>query len=191
MIFVTSLAIVVVGLRWLARNPRTRAPTPPPPSGDPRIVPPPLPDAATRASWAPAGYQLPGDPDALLEAALQVDRQARRGAEVRDRPALERALTMMQRAAFAGHPEALRRVGTMLRGAGRTEREARAAVDWFRLAAGRGDAEAHFELGQCHLTGEGVLENRRDAIRWYRSACDLGSKRARRMLSALAEDGPG
>jgi tetratricopeptide (TPR) repeat protein len=132
-----------------------------------------------------------GDPDSLVDLAFEQDREARDRTEIQDRPAFEAAFQRMQRAAATGHPEALRRVGRVLRRAGRTETEFRAALDWFRLAADRGDPEAHFELGQCHMTGEGVPENRREAARWYRSGWELGSAWSAYMLAALAKGGAG
>ena len=133
----------------------------------------------------------PGSTGALLDRAIEQDRQARDGARILDRPAFEEAYRWMLQAAASGDPEALMRVGRVLRRAGRTEPERRAALDWFRLAATRGNPEAHFELGQCHMTGDGVSENRREAARWYRSAWELGSPWAPYMLAALARGGSG
>ena len=44
------------------------------------------------------------------------------------------------------------------------------AVYWFTLAAEQGDAAAQCNLATCYLKGQGVEQNRPEAIRWYEQA---------------------
>jgi hypothetical protein len=47
---------------------------------------------------------------------------------------------------------------------------AQQAADWFEKAAKQGHANAQFNLGVMHDTGEGIPQNRAEAIKWYRKA---------------------
>ena len=79
----------------------------------------------------------------------------------------------------------------------------REAVRWFRLAAEQGDAEgqtylglmyadgwgvvayAQGELGRMYFTGEGVIEDRREAVRWFRLAAEQGDAWAQTVLGRM------
>ena len=59
------------------------------------------------------------------------------------------------------------------------------AVYWFSLAAAQGDAAAQCNLATCYLKGQGVEQDRQEAIRWYEQAAQRGDEKARRHLEAL------
>lgn len=66
-----------------------------------------------------------------------------------------------------------------------TDRDPKAAADWYAKAAGLGHARAMFELGDCHYFGEGVPENEAEAVEWYQRAAELGNEEAGFALHAL------
>ena len=44
--------------------------------------------------------------------------------------------------------------------------------------AEQGDAEAQFNLGECHRKGEGVEQNLKQAVNWYQKAAKQGNAKA-------------
>lgn len=65
------------------------------------------------------------------------------------------------------------------------------AVEWYRLAADRGYAEAQCNLGWCYEKGQGVGQSWTEAARWYRLAADNGEKTAQCNLGWCYENGKG
>jgi TPR repeat protein len=59
------------------------------------------------------------------------------------------------------------------------------ALRWFRLAAAQGLHRAMFMVAFCHQHGQGVLENRKTAILWYKRAQAAGCPRAAGKLRQL------
>ena len=55
----------------------------------------------------------------------------------------------------------------------------------FRLAAEQGYADAQFNLGNMFTNGQGVAQDREEAIRWYRLAAAQGNAWAKSRLKAL------
>ena len=64
------------------------------------------------------------------------------------------------------------------------------AVEWYRKAAEQGLAKAQHNLAVCYLYGEGVPEDRDEAIKWLEKAVCGGSRKAREMLAELKPDSP-
>jgi TPR repeat protein len=52
------------------------------------------------------------------------------------------------------------------------------AMRWYRLAAGRGNADAQVGVGNLYAMGLGVPQNYGEALRWYRLAADQGNSEA-------------
>ena len=52
------------------------------------------------------------------------------------------------------------------------------ALDWFALAAKRGDADAMYWLSEMYLKGHGVKANFATALRWMATAAEHGSQSA-------------
>ncbi|WP_339086842.1 tetratricopeptide repeat protein [Hyphomicrobium sp. ghe19] len=59
------------------------------------------------------------------------------------------------------------------------------AFELFASAAGAGDVEAAFIVGECYLEGKGILRQPCEAARWYRRAAVAGHARAQCRLAQL------
>ena len=64
-------------------------------------------------------------------------------------------------------------------------------LDELRALAEQGDAEAQVNLGLKYDTGEGVVQDAAEAIRWYRLAADQGNANAQYILGVRFESGRG
>ncbi len=58
--------------------------------------------------------------------------------------------------------------------------------DPVRCDAESGDAEAQYELGFKLLNGEGIPEDRMEALRWFSKASDQGHSSATKILMQLS-----
>ena len=47
--------------------------------------------------------------------------------------------------------------------------------------AEQGDAEAQYRLGSCYYNGDGVNEDKAEAVKWYRKAAEQGDSNARKL----------
>lgn len=65
------------------------------------------------------------------------------------------------------------------------------AMDWWRSAAGQGDPEAAFRLGDVYEAGAIVDENFEEAAKWYELAATSGHAGAQFALAAFYEAGAG
>ncbi|MDA8002456.1 MAG: sel1 repeat family protein [Alphaproteobacteria bacterium] len=65
------------------------------------------------------------------------------------------------------------------------------AVRWLRKAAGQrpASAAAQWFLGDLHLNGFGVAEDKQEALRWFRKAAENGHAEAHRNLSLMYAQG--
>ena len=52
------------------------------------------------------------------------------------------------------------------------------AVQWYRKAAGQGNAVAQYNLGLMYEEGQGVSKNRKVAKEWYKKACANGEQQS-------------
>lgn len=50
------------------------------------------------------------------------------------------------------------------------------ALQLLRLLAERGDAEARFHLGMMYARGDGVAQDNKEAVKWYRLAAEQCSR---------------
>lgn len=66
-----------------------------------------------------------------------------------------------------------------------------AAAKAFRNLADQGDAKAQFWLGYLYDMGEGVAEDKAEAVRWYRKAAEQGYAQAQCDLGVMYEFGEG
>ena len=60
-------------------------------------------------------------------------------------------------------------------------------IDELRGPAEAGDADAQFDLGNKYYTGEGVPEDKAEAVRWYRLAAEQGHAEAQASLRNMPE----
>lgn len=65
------------------------------------------------------------------------------------------------------------------------------ALRWYRLLAGRGDADSQNDVGHMYETGRGVPQNYAEAANWYRLAADQGNAEAQNNLGTLYAKGRG
>ena len=63
------------------------------------------------------------------------------------------------------------------------------AATWFRKAAEQGNTDSQFYLGYCYYRGEGVIENKTEAIEWFRRAIKNDPSEAKKMFIKFAERG--
>lgn len=90
------------------------------------------------------------------------------------------AVVILKKPADQNHVPSQILLGRVLDGAGEDE----LAVDYFRKAAGQGDAEAEFELGGMYVKGEGVKQDLKEARVWVRRAAERGLPAA---VAAMAD----
>jgi hypothetical protein len=62
--------------------------------------------------------------------------------------------------------------------------------DWYRLVE-QGDAGAQFNLGWMYDNGQGVVQDYKEAIKWYRLAAEQGHANAQYNLGCLYDEGEG
>ena len=65
------------------------------------------------------------------------------------------------------------------------------AMNWYRMAADQGDADAQNSVGLMYLLGRGVPQNDAEAVRWLRMAADQGLAEAQFVLGFLYSKGRG
>jgi len=64
-------------------------------------------------------------------------------------------------------------------------------VKWFRKAAEQGYAAAQYNLGVCYKKGEGVSQDKAEAVNWYRKAAEQGVAKAQYNLGVCYDNGEG
>jgi TPR repeat protein len=55
-----------------------------------------------------------------------------------------------------------------------TPDSSRQRIEEFRVMAERGDAAAQYNLGVCYHNGDGVEEDAKEAVKWFRKAAAQG-----------------
>jgi len=103
----------------------------------------------------------------------------------------KRALKKLRPLAEQGNMVAQTKLGYMyLRGLG-VEQDAADAIEWFKKAAEKGDAEAAYSLGDIYGNTRigGNLVNHEKAVKWYRRAAERGYTNAQYKLAARYFDG--
>lgn len=94
----------------------------------------------------------------------------------------EAGVSYLVRAADAGYPMAMYRLGECyLKGIGVTE-SPEMAVKWFYKAASHGVSHAQYALARCFRLGIGVTKNYERSVRWYAEAYARGYRKAFRDL---------
>lgn len=59
------------------------------------------------------------------------------------------------------------------------------AIEYYLLAANRGDKVAAYNLGECYELGKGVEQDLDKALEWYRIAAERGDEDAQKEVQAL------
>ena len=65
------------------------------------------------------------------------------------------------------------------------------AVQWFRMAAEQGHADAQYNLSVAYRDGQGVAQDYVEAVRWFRMAAEQGFVLAQSNLGVMYADGRG
>ena len=97
------------------------------------------------------------------------------------------AMRWMERAAVQGAPQAQFIVALWHE----QNRNYARALKWYRVLAGRGDADSQNDVGHIYETGRGVAQNYAEAATWYRLAADQGNAKAQNNLGTLYAKGQG
>ena len=58
-------------------------------------------------------------------------------------------------------------------------------VKQLQQAAEQGDAEAQFILGSCYEAGDGVKQDKAEAVKWFRKAAEQGHAKAQYNLALV------
>jgi TPR repeat protein len=93
---------------------------------------------------------------------------------------LKKGRNYMMRSVVCENPIALNEVALRYKNGDGFPVDKRYAMDMFKKAAHQGDARAMINVGRMLLSGDGVIENREEALMWYRRArdeCDWPSAR--------------
>ena len=64
-------------------------------------------------------------------------------------------------------------------------------IDQLRLKADQGDASAQFNLGFSYGQGKGILQDNKEAVRWFLAAADQGFAKAQLGLGVMYGNGQG
>ena len=51
------------------------------------------------------------------------------------------------------------------------------ALQWYRQAAGKGDADAMYHVGNMYYNGDGVSPDYLEALRWFKQAAEKGNSK--------------
>ena len=65
------------------------------------------------------------------------------------------------------------------------------AIDKYHCSRRKEDAESHFSLGDMYFSGQGVPQDYKEAVKWYRRAAEQGSIEAQYNLGVSYRDGQG
>ncbi|OPZ92571.1 MAG: Stage V sporulation protein K [Firmicutes bacterium ADurb.Bin419] len=101
---------------------------------------------------------------------------------------IERALELFVFSANQGYTPANNDVGWLYAHVLGTQEDCIKAVEWFRKGADKNNAAATNNLGNCYEDGTGVDQSKREALKLYKLASELGSDVAQRNYVRLAEE---
>ena len=101
------------------------------------------------------------------------------GEKVYDQGDVSQAMTLLRRAADAGHAKAQARLGEILDQAEFNEE----AVDYFRKAAEQGEPDGEFGLASMYAAGEGVKKDQNEALVWFKRAAEKGHIQALKVVA--------
>jgi TPR repeat protein len=71
------------------------------------------------------------------------------------------------------------------------EKNLKKAISWYFKAAGSGDHESQYMIGNAYSTGDGVKKNYEEAAYWYREAANRGNLLALYNLGTIYAKGRG
>ncbi|MCM1264122.1 MAG: sel1 repeat family protein, partial [Butyrivibrio sp.] len=103
-------------------------------------------------------------------------------------PYYEEGVETMKSLAEGEYAPAMFQLGKMYEEGNRVEKDAPKAEEWYRKAAGQGNADAQNRLGEMYEGREGVAS---EAVEWYRNAAEQGHTDAQFRLGVCYQMGYG
>ena len=67
------------------------------------------------------------------------------------------------------------------------KQDLKTAAEWYRRAAEQGILKGQLWFADCHEEGEGVPQNKTEALKWYRQAAMQSDERAELEVKILTE----
>jgi len=95
------------------------------------------------------------------------------------------AMSYYRKAAEAGYIPAQNRLAYLLDKSERNEE----AVIWYKKAAGQGDAEAEYGLAGMYVSGDGIAQDRAEALRLFTSSASKAYPPAIHVMASAYEKG--
>jgi TPR repeat protein len=102
-----------------------------------------------------------------------------------------RALPVLQKAAEAGNPPAMNKLGWLYENNYGVARDYGKAREWYQRAVNAGDADAMANLGSLYEYNCGVVQDYGKAHEWYQKAVDAGNSYGMYKLGSLYDSGHG
>jgi TPR repeat protein len=139
-------------------------------------------NSKTGLAWLQASFQLGEDLDAAHETAL-IYEFGRNGIEVDVVAAAE----WFEKAAQAGHVEAMLELGLCYELGCGVEQSDEDALDWYTKAANLGHVTAKFSVGEIFEEARGVPQSDQEACLWYHRAALAGDEDSKMALRRLID----
>ncbi len=118
-------------------------------------------------------------------AAESIDDYMAKAQEAFDESDIVGAMSYYRKPAEAGHVPAQNRLAYLLNISEQNEE----AVEWYRKAAASGDAEAEFHLGGMYAEGDGIPQDKAQAMKLFTTAANRGYTPAIHLMVAAYEKG--
>lgn len=139
-------------------------------------------EPATGLAWLHAAFYYGKDLDAAHESAMLYE-YGRNGIEVDVVAAFE----WFEKAAQAGHVEAMSELGLCYELGCGVEQNDEQALDWYTKAANEGHATAKFSVAEAFEQARGVPQSYEEACLWYYRAALVGDEDSKKALRRLYE----
>ncbi|MGZ8469747.1 MAG: protein kinase domain-containing protein [Gemmatirosa sp.] len=146
-----------------------------------------LAERAGRADSAAYWYELAAQSDSEAAARLALLLDSGRG--VAADPA--RAVTLLRRAADAGHVPSQRALAERLAQGRGIRKDEATALAWYLRAAGSGDVPSMLALGNAYKDGRGAKKNEGEAAAWWQKAAAQGDAESQYFLGMAYLRGQG
>ena len=135
---------------------------------------------STGMAWLQAAFHFGNDFDAAYATAMLFE-YGRNGIEVD----VVAAFQWFEKAAEAGHVEAMAELGLCYELGCGVEQSDENALDWYTKAANEGHATAKFSVAEAFEEARGVPQSDEEACRWYYRAALVGDEDSKKALRRL------
>jgi TPR repeat protein len=137
-------------------------------------------DPSAGMAWLQAAFHFGNDLDAAYASAMLYE-YGRNGIEVD----VVAAFQWFEKAADAGHLEAMAELGLCYELGCGVEQNDEKALDWYTKAANEGHATAKFSVAEAFEEARGVPQSDEEACLWYYRAALVGDEDAKKALRRL------